>query len=226
MNILTMRKIKFTQLLPTLIVFVLIGCSTTQNSISSTKANEGWEIVKKDKSEEEKWILCSRKTAGSKFLEFQIVGVMNATSKQAQKAVREKMENNEKYEIDGLPIEILSNTKTELLTYSVSKMPFPFKDREMCERVKFSKNETTNTTSVVWKEAWDEAPAKKDKTIRMPIIRGSWLFVPSDSTKSKATYSVQFDPGGHIPAWMVNSMAGSFLIEELKSIEEIAQMFK
>jgi len=204
-----------------LILAFSIGCSP-QKKLSTTEKNS-WQIVKQDKDKKKGWKLFSRIANGSDFLEFKVEGNIESSPTACIGAVKEKLVNNAKYTDDGLPIEILSETENELLTYSISKMPFLFKNREMCERYVFFKDES-GAEGVQWKEAWEECPVPASKKlIRMPIIRGSWTFSPSEANHCQAVYTVQFDPGGKIPAGMVNKMAGNFLIEELESIRELSK---
>ena len=119
-------------------------------------------------------------------------------------------------------IKVLSNTEDEMLVYSFYNMPFPFKDREMCERFLFVENKETGVYKISWQENWQAAPAQKKELVRMPIARGSWEFVPTGQGRSKATYIVHAEPGGRIPSWMVNAVVSNGLPAELSSIEEIA----
>lgn len=198
------------------------SCSTTRKGVSDP---EGWKFIKMDKgTNPPAWTIYSRKKAGSKFKEFKIIGNINVTPEKAIMALREKTENSEKYikEKAGY-IKILSSSEAEVLVYSVFNMPFPLKDRAMCERFLFFKNEETGVHKITWQEDWQAAPPVKKNLVRMPVARGSWEFVPIGTDKSSATYIVHADPGGNIPAWMVNTTVSKGLPDELKAIEEIAR---
>lgn len=184
----------------------------------------GWKTEKQDGSTNPPgWTTFSRKKAGSKFKEFKITGIINVTPKKAISVLREKTENSEKYisEKDGF-IQVLEKTEDMMLVYSVYNLPFPFKGREMCERFLFFENKETGAQRISWQEEWQAAPPQEKDLIRMPVARGSWEFEPAGSGRSLATYIVHAEPGGKIPAWMVNATVSKGLPAELKSIEEVA----
>ena len=203
---------------------VFQSCSMTQMNPSKENIDEGWEIVNQEKSKNPPaWTIYSRKKADSKFKEFKISGNINVPPDVAIQALREKTENSQKY-IDKKTgfIHVLSSTKEEALIYSVFQMPFPFRNRAMCERFLFFENKETGVHKITWKEDWKAAPLQNSGVIRMPIARGSWEFVPKGPDSSMATYIVHADPGGDIPSWMVNATVSKGLPDELKSVEEIA----
>lgn len=204
------------------------SCSTTPKGVSKEHLAEGWKIVKQDKgTNPPDWTIYSRQKAGSTFKEFKIIGNINVTPDKAIQALREKTQNSEKYidEKEGY-IKVLNSTENEMLVYSVYNMPFPFKDRAMCERFLFAENKETGVHSISWQEDWQAAPPQKKDIVRMPIARGSWEFVPIGSGRSRATYIVHADPGGSIPSWMVNATVSKGLPNELTSIEAIADSLK
>ena len=172
------------------------------------------------------WTTYSRKVEGSDFKEFKITGEINVSPATAVEVLRERTENSQNYlKKDEGYIEVLSSNDREAVVYSVYKLPFPFKDRAMCEHFSFMVEKESGIHKITWAEDWDLAPQKKEKVINMPIARGSWEFEPIGKHRSRATYIVHTDPGGSIPAWMVNATIGKGLSKELKDIETIAQTF-
>lgn len=181
-----------------------------------------WELLKKDKSIPAQWKVYQREVEGSNFLEFKIVGKVSLTPKEGVEALIDKTVNSHKYlkESQGY-MKVLSISDDELLVYSVFNMPFFFKDRAMCERFQISHDSTTGTSKITWTEDWESAPSLDDNVIAMPVARGSWEFVPNGNDGSIATYTVYTEPGGSIPAWMVNATVGKGIVKELKDVEEI-----
>ena len=175
-----------------------------------------WQIEGQKDENGQRWTSYSRKVEGSKFKEFKIVGEMSITPALAVKALRARTEDSTTYldEDEGF-IEVLSNSKEEALVYSVYNMPFPFKDRAMCERFVFSHDKESGTHKISWKEDWEHAPKRNDNAIKMPVARGSWEFIPINENLTKATYIVHADPGGSIPAWLVNLSVANGLYKEL-----------
>lgn len=201
------------------------SCSSTSKTVANEQQAESWKMVKQAKSQKSPdWTIYAHRKAGSKFKEFKIVGTINVTPEKAVQALWEKTEHSEKYltEKDG-SIKVLSKSEKEALVYSVYNLPFPFKDREMCERFLFFVDQETGIHKISWQEDWELAPAPKKNAVRMPVARGSWEFIPIEAGRSSATYIVHAEPGGSIPAWMVNAAVSKGLPAELESIEKIAE---
>ena len=62
--------------------------------------------------------------------------------------------------------------------------------------------------------AWSEVPervAPQSGTVRMPLLRGSWIVEAVDASRSRVTYQIAVRPGGSIPGWMVRRGAVSAL---------------
>ena len=53
-----------------------------------------------------------------------------------------------------------------------------------------------------WSEVGDGAPARSG-TVRMPLLRGSWVVEPLGDARSRVVYQIAVRPGGRIPAWLV-----------------------
>ena len=57
-----------------------------------------------------------------------------------------------------------------------------------------------------WSEVGDRAP-QRSGTVRMPLLRGSWMVEPLGDSRSRVVYQVAVRPGGRIPAWLVRKGA-------------------
>lgn len=56
--------------------------------------------------------------------------------------------------------------------------------------------------------AADYIPPQKD-LVRVKSIKGYWKFTPLGGNRVEVVYQVHNDPGGSLPAWLVNSVAVS-----------------
>ena len=57
-----------------------------------------------------------------------------------------------------------------------------------------------------WSEVGDRAP-QRSGTVRMPLLRGSWMVESLGASRSRVVYQVAVRPGGRIPAWLVRKGA-------------------
>jgi hypothetical protein len=53
-----------------------------------------------------------------------------------------------------------------------------------------------------WSEVGERAPVRSG-TVRMPLLRGSWVVEPLGDARSRVVYQIAVRPGGRIPGWLV-----------------------
>lgn len=89
----------------------------------------------------------------------------------------------------------------EYYLYYVIDFPWPYTDRDMITKVKFTKQSNTLVTMRL-----DSYPNKKPLTdlVRMEVTEGEWRFEQINATQLKITYTNKSDPAGNVPAWMAN----------------------
>jgi hypothetical protein len=71
--------------------------------------------------------------------------------------------------------------------------------------------------------AWSEVAgriASPSGTVRMPLLRGSWIIEALDASRSRVTYRIAVRPGGSIPNWMVRRGALSALPEVIARVSQ------
>ncbi len=214
-----LKKTIFYSLLSVSLLFQ--SCASSKKISTSAKTINNWTLVKENESGSK---LYARAANGTDIKEFKVVGIIKSTPDICLYWAKDKIIHNAKYEKGAPAIEILEDTQIGLLTYSVSKMPWPIKDRAMCERYTYYQQADKGMVGMRWKEAWEECPKpSSNKLVRMPIIRGKWEFAALDNKNTEAIYIAQFDPGKGMPSGMVNSMAGKFLLEEFISIKHLSE---
>ena len=59
-----------------------------------------------------------------------------------------------------------------------------------------------DASGCTWSEGADRVPPRQG-TVRMPLLRGSWLVERIDDSRSRVVYQVIVRPGGSVPAWLV-----------------------
>ncbi|NQX96360.1 MAG: hypothetical protein HRT73_00570 [Flavobacteriales bacterium] len=217
----SLKRVKIFSIL--IIMLYTVGACNSSKSISpSEEENKGWEIVKVDKKNDKPtWEIYSRKLVGTNTYEYKIEGDIESSPKSCVSSFRKDIynqsnnPNNKKYPTYN----ILNESKDTLLTYVIHNEPFIFKDTEMRVRYTFFKDFENNIEGVKWKEAWKEdlAPSPSKKLSRVQHFRGSWSFLKTSSSHSKAVNIIQFDPKG-MPMWLVRPMVMSFLRKGLENL--------
>jgi hypothetical protein len=219
------RRLKLYSLI-SLLVFTSVACKSTDHILSAEDEKEEWEIVKVEKTEKPTWVIYRRKTEGTNILEYKIEGTVESTPSACIDSFKQDLYNlsngiEKESEYEYIKYEVVADTTDSLSIYAIHNEPFPFKDTEMSILYTFN-SDTTGTTEVRWREAWNEHPVPESKKLkRVESFRGSWQF----STVSKASYlavnRVEFDLG-KFPLWLAQPMVFKFLKNGLKDMRAIS----
>lgn len=191
---------------------LFFSCSGYNRINSSGDENEGWTLVKVEKSDNPSWKAYSLKLTGTNFIEYKIEGDVASTTESCftwfKQDIHELADGskNKKYPT----YEIVHESGDSLLTYVIHNEPYPLKDTEMSVRYVYF-NHDSGAKSVKWHEAWDERFIEPSKKLnRVETFRGSWTFSPTTTGSTLAVTTVQFDPK-NMPRFLVEPMVIKFL---------------
>lgn len=209
------------------ISLLLTNCRTAKLSSSSLPPNHyEWQTIQPPKKELRICKIQTQKVTGSSYKKFKVKGIISATPHEAIEALIYRIEHwKEFYTEKEAYFELIENNPDDLLVYSIFKLPFPFRDRSMCERFSIERDSISGNERITWHQEWEKAPLEKG-VLRMPTARGTWTFEKMDNYKSLATYEVYTEPGGMLPGWMYNSTVQKGLPKELDDIEKIVNKMK
>ena len=101
--------------------------------------------------------------------------------------------------------------------YIESVAPFPLSNRDMVLHFQYNKYKDGIKVAVVGKPK--HLPVK-DGLVRIPYIKGYWLFTPLSENKTAVMYQVHVDPGGSIPAWLANTASVDTPFDTLKNLRD------
>jgi len=108
---------------------------------------------------------------------------------------------------------------SELYYYSEVTLPWPLENRDFVARIQVSQDPVTKVITVDAPAIPGWVPVKKD-LVRISHSVGLWVITPLDKEHVKLEYSLQVDPGGILPAWLVNAFAAQGPLESFKSMKE------
>ncbi len=92
----------------------------------------------------------------------------------------------------------------DLYYYSEFKVPFPFDNRDIIQYLNIQQNPESREVTVTLTNQPSLIPEEKD-IVRMQIADGFWKFKPVKGGKVQINLQYRNDPGGSIPAWLVNA---------------------
>ena len=108
----------------------------------------------------------------------------------------------------------------EKIIYFSIHMPWPVKDRDAVFRRVRVIDPGTGAVKYETSALPDGYPEQKGK-VRMPYMKGLWIFTPLAEGGTEISYQEHSEVGGHIPDWLVNRLAVNVPFESLARFRDI-----
>ena len=106
---------------------------------------------------------------------------------------------------------------SEEFYYSEVNLPWPASNRDFIMRVTASQDEKTKVVTVLGENMPTYLPEKKN-IVRVHQSYSKWLITPVSPGHVKVEYTLQVDPAGSLPSWMVNMFASHGPYESFKKL--------
>jgi len=97
-------------------------------------------------------------------------------------------------------------------------MPWPVANRDFVAHLTVNQNPATKIVEIDGPAVAGMVPQKKG-IVRIDHSMGKWTIVPIDPNHIKVEYTLHTEPGGSLPAWMVNMFAAEGPMEVFKAIK-------
>lgn len=110
-------------------------------------------------------------------------------------------------------------SEIEFVNYAAMDMPWPVTKRDMVMRARFDIDRKKRWFHVRWKETtWPSKPVTQ-KFVRVRTARVMWSLQPIEKGKrTRVEFRALGDPGGWIPAWLVNYFSKYMLADSFKRL--------
>lgn len=112
---------------------------------------------------------------------------------------------------------ILSISNKELIYYNQVDAPFPVSDRDMVSHLSISKDSLKNVFTITTESKPDYLPPVNN-LVRIPRSKSVMTLTPIGPSKLKASCVIDVDPGGQIPAWVINTFGTQAPYETFKNL--------
>ena len=158
-----------------------------------------WDLAKEGKGIE----VYTRKVGGSKFKEYKGIMTVEAPLSGLVALVDDASAYPKWIDTckEGKTLKRIS--PKESYVYTVNKA-FPVANRDAIVRNVILQDPETLAVTIEIEGKPDSIPVN-EKLVRVTYIKGFWRFTPLDQGKVEVVYQVHNEPGGGIPAWLVNS---------------------
>lgn len=118
--------------------------------------------------------------------------------------ILQDVDNYDKWTVNAKNTSVLKRiNKNEIYLYSELDLPWPFSKRDVINHVKVFWSQSGDTANLKINGVTNYIQEKKG-FVRMPVSRGEWFIYQIDQEHVQIEYTYEFDPGGLIPAWIVN----------------------
>jgi ribosome-associated toxin RatA of RatAB toxin-antitoxin module len=107
---------------------------------------------------------------------------------------------------------------TELYYYSEVNLPWPAANRDFVAHLTVSQNPDTKVVTIDGPAVPGFVPVKKG-IVRIDNSIGKWIITPVGSDQLHVEYSIHVDPGGSLPAWLVNMFATDAPLQIFRSLK-------
>ncbi len=182
-----------------ILAIFLLTAGEELTAFSGIPADSTW-VLEKDKNGIKVY---TRKVEGFEIKEFKAITTMNVPIS-ALVALVIDVETYPKWVENVKSSKILKVvSEDEIIYYNEIKVPWPLSNRDNIVIAKVIRNAGTNVAKVDMKGRPDYLPKDPD-IVRIPEANGFWEFVQGENDETEVYLQYLADPGGNVPAWIVN----------------------
>ena len=113
-------------------------------------------------------------------------------------------------------------SENEYIFWIKNKLPWPLKNRDNVPHIKVNKFPDGSIKIDISPDKTNSCKEQED-CIRITNFKGYWLIKPLDKNTIEVTQQLYGDPGGGLPAWLLNSLITSSPFQTFKNLKEILE---
>ncbi|CAM4435642.1 START domain-containing protein [Vibrio agarivorans] len=183
------------KLIVALFMFCSLGASAMQNNWHEVKDKKGVKVY-------------NQSIEGSSFKAFRAEMTVDANLTTLIAAFNDVEAGTSWVEnVDEMRL-VKTTTVADTVTYTLSKAPWPVSDRDAVVHNITTQDPETLVVTIDQAAVPDFVPRVKGN-VRIEQLNSTWTFTPVSETETYVTYQVFTEPGGKLPAWLVNTVAVS-----------------
>lgn len=195
--------------------FLFFTVSILLSTVFIAAAQPDWRL----KQDRENIKVYTKNIINSPLKAIKIVGNVNA-SLSALTAVLLDINSTKDWVYATKSISVLKIiSPSELIYYSELEIPWPVSNRDFIVLLKVTQDEKTKTVSVDGFNRPAYLPPNKN-IVRIQQSFSKWLITPVQNGQLKIEYVLEVDPGGSVPAWLINLFATKGPFETFKKLRE------
>jgi len=158
-----------------------------------------WQLAKNDNGIK----IYTRRLQNEKFKEVRAIFELNATEEQLMGVLRDISHHN-KWSYGTKKTYVISKKGTDtIIYYSEVALPWPLSNRDLVIELTFKKDTVNSVLHIQAKSIPGIVPRYPD-LVRVPYSFAIWEVTPLATRRLEIEYILSADPGGALPAWLVN----------------------
>ena len=201
-----------------LLQYLLYGCLLCFLSSISLEATgqAQWTL----KTNEDGIQLYTKSVPGSPYKALKTVCTLQ-TSLSAVAAVLMDAGNSKEW-VYGTSYSRLLKQESPTVTYFYAEMgmPWPVTNRDFIVKISLTQDPTSKVITVLAENQPDYIPEKK-KLVRIRNSSGKWQVTPLSNRQVRVEYQLYVDPGGSVPATLVNLFSGKGPLESFRNLRKM-----
>jgi len=167
-------------------------------TVSAAIAQGRWELKKNDNGIQ----VYTRKAAIGSIKELRVTCELETSKAQLINTIEDINNYNAWVYSNKKSVIVKTLGPDNIIYYTQSHLPWPIKDRDLI--IELSITSSPQTLNILAKSIPDFLPKRND-FIRVPFSVAFWKITQGANNKLKVDYTFSLDPGGSIPAWLVNA---------------------
>jgi hypothetical protein len=108
----------------------------------------------------------------------------------------------------------------EILYYVETELPWPAQNRDTIIRMRIHENRARNRLTIT-SVGEPQALAIQEKKVRVPHFKANWEVTMVGKDRISLSYLLDADPGGSLPAWIVNLFISKGPYETFRKLSEL-----
>lgn len=169
------------------------------------------------KSEKDSIAIFTRTLPDSRFKAVKVECVLNATLSQLVTVLLDVNTGAQWVYSTKSCVLLKQVSPSELYYYSEVSVPWPASNRDFIAHLKAVQDPNTRVVTIYGPTVPDYISPKAG-IVRVTRSEGLWVITPLAHNRIKVEYSLRVDPGGNIPAWLINLFAAKGPYESFKNL--------
>ena len=182
------------------------------------KGQENWNL-KKDKNGIK---IFTRKTDSSTIDELKVECTIEGSMSQLAAVILDMKSHTDWVYKSSKCYLLKENSPTDLFFYNETECPWPLTNRDLVAHLIISQDPKNKTMIIEVRNVDGYMPVQKD-IVRTKHSYVRWMITPIDSKHLQIEYTIQVDPAGSIPSWILNLFATKGPYETFMKLKEIVK---